>query len=546
MNFKKIGLIVLVLLVVFFSFVFGIILGRNKSYQVSVGGNLGTVLNLVQSAYVDTVNIQRLENEAIPLLLSRLDPHSTFLSKEVSDSESERLDGSFSGVGIQFNTILDTAVVVKVTPGGPSERAGLMAGDRLLKADGKPLIGKDLSSEDIRSKLKGPKESVVVLDILRDGKPMQVKVLRDDVPVPTLDVAYMISPNILYLKLNGWGLMTQAEVLEAYSRFQHEGIKGVIMDVRDNGGGYLDAATSLASEFLPENKLVLYAKGNEFPKQEIVTERTGRLVDMPLVVLIDEFSASSSEIFSGAMQDHDRALIVGRRSFGKGLVQRQFVLPDSSAVRLTVARYYTPSGRCIQKKYNAQDEQAYAQDIQDRYMHGELFNADSIHITDSVKYYTDGGRVVYGGGGIIPDVFVPRDSVGVTSYYLRLLEAGVVSKFAFIYADSHRAEFSKLKSVEELCNVLDAQGALYRMAEYAMNNGIQMRTSLFHRSYDLLRRNLYSLIAENFFDREGFYRVFNASDKAVQIGQEAIINNATLPLKSSKELLNASLVKEHK
>ncbi|SUB77096.1 S41 family peptidase [Porphyromonas macacae] len=496
------------------------------------GGKLDRVMKLIRTAYVDTVDVDKLESDAIPMVLSHLDPHSAYLSKELNTSEVEKLDGSFSGIGVQFNTVLDTPVVVKVIPGGPSERAGIQAGDRILRADGFPLFGEKLDSKEIISKLKGPRKSVVKLDILREGKSVEAKVLRDDVPVPTVEASYMAAPGVLFVKLNGWGLQTHGEVLTSYAKHKPEGVEGIVIDLRNNGGGYLEAATSLSSEFLPKNKLILYADGNAFSRQDIRSTRDGLLKDVPLVVLLDEFSASSSEIFAGAMQDHDRALIVGRRSFGKGLVQRPFMLPDSSVVRLTVARYYTPSGRCIQKQYDPENYDGYVRDIQDRYLHGELFNADSIRFNDSLRYFTEGKRVVYGGGGITPDVFVPRDSSGITSYYIRLIDSEILPKFAFLYADGNRAMLSQAKNVEELTAMLDAQGVLYKLTAFAQKENIQMRTTLFKRSFELLRTNLYALIADYFFDREGLYLIMYEKDEALSKAVDAINEGKTYPVMS--------------
>lgn len=512
-------------------------IGRLAERRTLRGGNLERVIKLIETAYVDSVDIESLENSAIPMLLGQLDPHTAFLTKDENISEAERLDGSFSGIGVQFNTLLDTPVVIKVIPGGPSERAGVKAGDRMLRADGKPLFGKTITEDKmILNLLRGAKRSVVKLDLLRDGKPVTAKVVRDDVPVPTVETAFMASPDVLYIRLNGWGLHTQGEVLAAFAQNASK-VKGMILDLRDNGGGYLDAATLLGSEFLPEKRLVLYAEGKAFPRREIITDHDGLLKDLPLVVLQNEFSASSSEIFTGAMQDHDRALVIGRRSFGKGLVQSPYMMPDSSVIRLTVARYYTPSGRCIQKPYNQENEENYLMDIQERYIHGELYNADSMRINDTVQYHTHSGRIVYGGGGIIPDVFIPRDTSGITSYYLRLAESGAMQKYAFIYADANRKWLSKAQTVDELIGLLDARGVVHSMAAYAQSReGVQIRTMLFNRSYELIRTNLYALIADYFFDREGVYRVLMKSDQAMLEAVNAINKGQTYPISKLQKI----------
>ncbi len=501
-------------------------INRNRIFNGS--SLLDQVVRLIDKHYVDTVDVEQLQSETIPLMLKGLDPHSAYLSKEINQAESERLDGSFSGIGVQFNTITDTVVVVKVIPGGPSERAGIKPGDRILQADNKKLYGKGVTQDSILKSLKGPHNSVVKLDVLRNGSNIKVNVVRDDVPVNSIDAEYKINNDILYLKLTGWGRKTHAEVLTAYAENRNK-LKGIILDLRQNSGGYLESAVALSSEFLPKNKLVLYAEGKSFPREDIRTERDGLLKDVPLTILVDEFSASSSEIFAGAMQDHDRARIIGRRTFGKGLVQRPYLLPDSSVIRLTVARYYTPSGRCIQKKYGKNDELGYEEDIQNRFLHGEFYSADSIQIADTVKYFTDGGRTVYSGGGITPDTFVPRDSVGITSYYLRLMESGVFQKFTFLYSDRNRARLSEFKTIEELVQHLSHQDIARQFARYANDNGVEMRTMLFERSQKLIFKNLCALITEYFFDREGLYRILNTNDRAVDLAVEAIKNNDTNP-----------------
>ena len=381
------------------------LLGISTATYFGIGGRRGTsskldeIYSLIQQYYVDSTNMDSLSEEALPFILSQLDPHSVYLNAEENKASTETLEGSFAGIGIQFNTLLDTVVVVRVIEGGPSERAGLQAGDRILRADTTSFLRDSLTSEQIMKALKGPEDTVVKLTLQRGKKVFTTSVVRGAVPVPTLDASYMIRPHVLYVRLNKWGTQTPLEFQQAYADHASEGVERILLDLRDNGGGYLQAATTLASEFLSKGDLLVYNKGAHYPREDFKCPRDGRLRNVPLTVLVNDNSASASEIFAGAMQDLDRALIVGRRTFGKGLVQLPFELRDHSVVRLTVARYYTPSGRSIQKSY-AKGYEAYAEDIEDRYLHGELYSADSISRPDTTRYYTRLGRTVYGGGGI--------------------------------------------------------------------------------------------------------------------------------------------------
>lgn len=494
-------------------FALGLVVGKRYLGGLGAGHDrVGEVLRLIDGYYVDTVDMTKIDDEIIPFLLSKLDPHSVYLSAKLNESESEGLEGSFQGIGIQFNRIKDTVIVSRIISGGGAERAGLKAGDRILRADTASLIGKELTNEDVMSKLKGPGGTVVALQILRDGEPVKASVVRGPVPVSSIDAAYMVSDKLLYVRLNKWGGQTLQEFLTAYAKHRDQGIKGIILDLCDNGGGYLDAPVMLASEFLPRDTKIVYTEGRKFPRQIFTTEKDGLLRDVPLIVLVNEYSASSSEIFAGAMQDHDRAQIVGRRTFGKGLVQRPFVLPDSSVVRLTVARYYTPSGRSIQKSY-AEGTEAYARDLYERYEHGELYSRDSIARTaDTAIYRTAGGRIVHGGGGITPDVFVPRDSVGINAYYMRLVQSGTLPRFAFDYADKHRKQLSSFATVAELHQHLQSIGQtlLFDYAYYAQSQGVAIRTTLLQRSSELILTQLFALIADSVSaDPGAYYEVVN-------------------------------------
>lgn len=494
---------------------------------------LQEAFSLIQRYYVDSVNVDSLTERSLPLFLSQLDPHSVYLNAEDNKASTESLDGSFAGIGVQFNTLLDTVVVVRVVEGGPSERAGLQAGDRILRADDKSLVRDSITSEEVMKALKGPENSVVRLKILRGKELIDTRVVRGLVPVPSVDAAYMIRPHILYVRLNKWGAQTPLEFQQAYAEHASEGVERILIDLRDNGGGYLQPAAALATEFLDKHDLLVYNQGAHYPREDFRAERTGRLKDIPLTVLVNEFSASASEIFAGAMQDQDRALIIGRRTFGKGLVQVPFDMKDGSTIRLTVARYYTPSGRSIQKSY-ARGYEAYAEDLEQRYEHGELYSADSITRPDTTRYYTRSGRVVYGGGGITPDVFTPRDSTGVNPYYLRLLRSGTLQRFAFIYADKHRAELLAKGSDEAIMGALRNQGDQIVSAYvlYAAKQGIAQRPGYLQESLLQLRRDLLPLIADMLGTNGNlYYKLRNLRDPEVLTALERLEGKDWRPTK---------------
>lgn len=513
-------------------FSIGILVGKRLPIGSMGQDRISDVLQLIEEHYVDTIDMNRVDERVIPLILSELDPHSTYLSAEANRSEEEGLEGSFEGIGIQFNRLKDTVIVSRVFEGGGAARAGLQAGDRIVMADTTDLTGKGLTNERVTKALKGPGGSVVRLHLLRAGKRETASVVRGPVPVSSIDAAYMIAPKVLYVRINKWGGQTHQEFLTAYAQHRDQGIEGIVLDLRDNGGGYLDAPVSLAGEFLPRGAEIVYTEGRSYPRHDYHTDKDGLLMDMPLVVLVNEFSASSSEIFAGAMQDHDRAKIVGRRTFGKGLVQRPFMLPDSSVIRLTIARYYTPSGRSIQKSYAAGTD-AYSRDLEERLEHGELYSMDSIAQTDTLRYYTKSGRVVHGGGGITPDIFVPRDSTGINSYYIRLVQSGTLPRFAFDYADSHRAELSRYATVGELSKHLKGLGLglLYDYAYYAQSAGIAIRTTYLQRSAELILGQLHALIADNIAkDTGAYYEVINATSSEVREAVDLLLQGRWRPL----------------
>lgn len=514
--------------------------------------DLEHVLNLIAAHYVDSVNIDDLQKKMLPILIANLDPHSAYIPKIESDLENERLNGAFCGIGVSFNTIIDTPVIIKVLPGGPSERAGLLPGDRILRANGEPLVGKGMRPDSVRQKLLGERASVVNLKILRDSKVVESKVVRDYVPISSIDVVYMLYDGTGLIRITQWGRTTPDEFRAAYARLRKQGLKSLIIDLRDNSGGYLESAIQLANEFLKKGQLIVYTKGKAYPREDYRATGDGLLQDIPLAVLVNELSASSSEVFAGAMQDHDRATIIGRRTFGKGLIQRPFYLPDSSQLRLTIARYYSPSGRCIQKQYTMGDMTSYQRDLAERYESGEMFSADSLSFAGAQQFKTDAGRIVYGGFGIIPSVLIPLDNTGVNSYYLRLVESGTMDEYAFLFVDNNRKRLSQYDNVEKLVNYLSTRNDLvYDYARFASKKGIQMRSAMLYESRKLIRRLLFAKIAGTLLDDEAAYLIFNNEDKAIIKGLECFYEELPPAKKyffsfvSSQEPMNEESLEEN-
>ena len=426
---------------------------------------LNALLRIVDDQYVDTVNMTDLVEKAMPQILAELDPHSTYIPAQNLEEVNSELEGSFSGIGIQFTIQNDTIHVNAVIQGGPSEKVGLMAGDRIVNVDDSLFVGKKLNNELAMRTLKGPKGSQVKLGVKRVGEPklLDFTITRGDIPQNTVDAAYMLNDDIGYVKVSKFGRTSHVELLNALAQLNHKKCKGLIIDLRGNTGGYMEAAIRMVNEFLPEGKLIVYTQGRKYPRAEEFANGTGSCQKMPLVVLIDEGSASASEIFTGAIQDNDRGTVVGRRSFGKGLVQQPIDFSDGSAIRLTIARYYTPSGRCIQRPYESGKDKNYELDIYNRYEHGEFFSRDSIKLNENERYLTSLGRTVYGGGGIMPDVFVPQDTTGVTSYLSSVINRGLTLQFTFQYTDNNRKKLSQYETEEDLLNYLrDNKADVYK------------------------------------------------------------------------------------
>ena len=476
------------------------------------------LLNMIESQYVDTVDLAQIEEKILPEVIKMLDPHSSYISAKDIEEVNSDLSGSFSGIGVQFNLQNDTVYVVDVIRGGPSEKAGLLAGDRIVEVNDTVFVGKEINNEKVIKKLRGKKHTNVKLGIKRRNTKelLYYNVVRDDIPVHSVEVAYMITPQIGYILVSKFGAKTYSEFLTAIAKLKNQGASEFIVDLRGNSGGYLDAAINMINEFLVRGQLIVYTEGKSYPRSEAIANGAGSCKTDPMVVLIDEFSGSASEIFAGAIQDNDRGLIIGRRSFGKGLVQQQIPFPDNSAVRLTVARYYTPSGRCIQKPYEMGNSEDYEKEILNRYEHGEFYSQDSIKQQDSVRYKTLNGRIVYGGGGIMPDVFVPSDTSDITPFFTKLVNHGVIYKFALNYSDENRALLKSKKDWEALESFLDEKNLIAELVQFAQKREIVANSAELKKSERLIKRQLYAYIARNTFGEEDFYRVLNRTDVCVQ------------------------------
>ena len=503
----------------------------NRLNIINSGSNrLNNLLHIIDDQYVDNVNIDSLVDKAIPQILSDLDPHSVYISAKEMQAANDDLKGSFSGVGIEFNIRQDTLHVQNVVKNAPAEKAGLLAGDKVVSIDGKPFVGKTVTNDEAMRRLKGPKDTKVRIGVVRFGhkKPLEFTVTRGDIPQKSITASYMIDEKTGYIRIKNFGERTYPDLLIALAKLSTEGCKQLIIDLRDNTGGYLQSAVQMANEFLPKNKLMVYTQGRKSQRQEYLSDGKGSYQRFPLVVLINEGSASASEIFAGAMQDNDRAVIIGRRSFGKGLVQQQLGFTDGSLIRLTIARYYTPSGRCIQKPYTAGDGANYEQDIYSRYQHGEFFSQDSIKHTGPA-YHTGIGRVVYGGGGITPDIFVAEDTLGVTSYFKQAVMSGLILQFAYTYTDNNRQKLSKFKTLKEIAAYLDKQNLVEQFAAYADKHGLQRRNLMIRKSHKLLMRYINSRIIYSILDDEAWTEYLNEDDPVIAAAMKVFKEEASFP-----------------
>ena len=487
---------------------------------------LQLALFAITNLYVDTTSETKLVEDAIVGMLEKLDPHSTYMDPEETKQMNEPLQGNFDGIGIQFNVLTDTVYVIQVIPGGPSEKVGLMAGDRIIEVNDSLIAGVKMKTSDIMKRLRGPKGSEVRVKVKRGDRPelIEYRIVRGKIPVYSLDAAYMADKQTGYIKLNRFAASSANEFREALEKLRKTGMKNLILDLQGNGGGYLNIAIELADEFLEKQRLIVYTKGSKQPREEAHSTARGQFQNGRLVILVDESSASASEIVTGVIQDWDRGVVVGRRTFGKGLVQKPIPLPDGSMIRLTVSRYYTPTGRCIQKPYERGNLDAYHHDLIDRYNKGELMSADSIHFPDSMKYQTlVTGRTVYGGGGIMPDVFIPVDTTRYTDYHRKLVAAGVVNRVAMNYMDRHRAELTKkyptfaaykqsFRVDDELLNELTLMG---------QQDKIELVAEEFERSKALIALQVKALIARDLFDMAQYFQIINEDNpsylKALEI-----------------------------
>lgn len=492
---------------------------------------LNALLRIVDDQYVDTVNMTDLVEKAMPQILAELDPHSTYIPAKNLEEINSELEGSFSGIGIQFTIQNDTIHVNAVIQGGPSEKVGLMAGDRIISVNDSAFVGKKINNELAMRTLKGPKGSQVKIGVKRSGEkqPLSFTITRGDIPQNTVDAAYMLTNEIGYIKVSKFGRTSHMELLKALAELNQKKCKGLIIDLRGNTGGYMEAAIRMVNEFLPEGKLIVYTQGRKYPRSEEFANGTGSCQKIPLIVLVDEGSASASEIFTGAIQDNDRGTIVGRRSFGKGLVQQPIDFSDGSAIRLTIARYYTPSGRCIQRPYESGNDRNYEMDLYKRYEHGEFFSRDSIKQNEDERYYTNIGRVVYGGGGIMPDVFVPQDTTGISSYLSTVLNRGLTLQFTFQYTDKHRQSLNQFDNEESLLKYLSRQGVIEQFIRFAESKGVKRRNILIHKSNQLLERNIYGNIIYNMLGLEAYIRYFNQTDSTVKKGIELLEKGEAFP-----------------
>ena len=505
----------------------------NRLNIINSGSNrLSNLLHIIDDQYVDKVNIDSLVDVAIPQILSDLDPHSVYISAKDAQAVADDLKGSFSGVGIEFTIRQDTIHVQNVVKNGPAQRAGIIAGDKIVSVDGKPFVGKIVTNEEAMRRLKGPKDTKVKLGVVRYAQ-RGVKyftVTRGDIPQKSITATYMLDDNTGYIKVKSFGETTYPEMLIALAQLSQEGFSNLIIDLRDNTGGYMNSAVQMANEFLPKNKLIVYMQGRKSPRQDFRSDGHGSYQQIPLIVLINEGSASASEIFAGAMQDNDRATVIGRRSFGKGLVQQQLGFPDGSMIRLTIARYYTPSGRCIQKPFTAGDNKDYEEDIVSRYQHGEFFSQDSIK-HHGPAYHTGIGRIVYGGGGITPDIFVPEDTLGMTSYYKQAAMTGLILQFAFTYTDNNRPKLNTFKDMMELSKYLVSQNTVEKFASYADKNGLKRRNLMIRKSHRLLERYINSRIIYNMLDEQAWTEYINEDDPAIATALQVFKHNAAFPKK---------------
>lgn len=504
--------------------------GNRLNIINSGSSRLSNLLHIIDDQYVDSVNIDELVEKAMPEILAELDPHSVYISAKDVQMATDDLKGSFSGVGIEFTIREDTIHIQNVIKNGPADKAGILAGDKIVSIDNRPFVGKSVTTEEAMHRLKGQKGSKVKIGVRRFGeKETKYFILtRGDITMKSITATYMLDDSTGYMRIKNFGERTYAEMLASLQQLNLQGADHLVIDLRDNSGGYLESAVQMAEEFLKKDQLVVYTEGRKSPRKEYRSRGKGSYQQIPLVVLINEGSASASEIFAGAIQDNDRGVIIGRRSFGKGLVQQQIQFPDGSMIRLTIARYYTPSGRCIQKPFKPGDNADYEQDLLSRYQHGEFFSQDSIKHTGPA-YHTNNGRIVYGGGGITPDIFVPEDTTAVTSYYKEAAVSGLILQYAFQYTDNNRQTLKKFTEMQPLSEYLTGRNLVNDFANYAEKNGLRRRNNLIRKSHGLLENYINSRIIYNMLDEQAWNQYLNRNDEMIRQAREVFKKGAAFP-----------------
>ena len=490
---------------------------QTQNNSAATSDKINSLLDYIEYQYVDTINKKELVEKTVTSMLQSLDPHSSYIAASEFETVNEPLEGNFDGIGVEFNLIKDTIRVITPIEGGPSEKIGIKAGDKIVKVDGKIVAGVKITNKEVFDKLRGKSGSTVNVTILRNGinKPLSFNIVRDAIPLYSIDASYMVNPTIGYIKISKFAATTYDEYLKAFNALSKQGMKKLILDLRGNPGGYLNAAVDISDEFLVNGLQIVYTQGKSNPKKTYKATERGSFENNGLAILIDEGSASASEIVAGAIQDNDRGTIIGRRSFGKGLVQDQLQLPDGSAIRLTIARYYTPTGRCIQKPYSDDKSQYYSEEYE-RYEHGELLNADSIKLDKTKKYTTPEGKVVYGGGGIMPDVFVPLDTAKNNTFVNKVFYTGAINTFAFEYADKNRATLNAYQNAKNYIAQFEISNKiLEEFYTYCDKQNTKLGSVNKEKTNQALKPYLKAFIGRDVFDKDAYYPIINQSDKCI-------------------------------